>query len=374
MKPVIIIAIAFVLLIPSSIQSINGLEEFVDPNKDPQHYVDRYKNEITYREWFDKNYPDITIYKAVGLPEPEVTADDQYKMICSAPDGYCMGLYGMNNPDAYGSCLGTWVPFCQTYETKQTPVTNLDDIQPLLDKGNALANEKKYAEALEQFDKVLGMTDHEIVQGKVFLAKAVIYFNMDEYETAIKYYDKVLKIEPQHPQALLDKGILYQETKQWQNSIDMFEQVLDYPEEDVSGYIAFSQQRLDAHEAIEKRGGGCLIATATYGSELAPQVQQLRELRDNQLLQTESGTSFINTFNDFYYSFSPIIADYERENPIFKEMVKIAITPMISSLSILNYVDMDSEVEVLGYGISLILLNGMMYFGIPAIVIMRIRK
>ena len=121
-------------------------------------------------------------------------------------------------------------------------------------------------------------------------------------------------------------------------------------------------------------GGGCLIATATYGSELAPQVQQLRELRDNILLQTESGTSFINLFNDFYYSFSPVISDYERENPVFKEMVKLAITPMISSLSILNYVDIDSETEVLGYGISLILLNIGMYVGIPAFVIVGIRK
>jgi len=121
-------------------------------------------------------------------------------------------------------------------------------------------------------------------------------------------------------------------------------------------------------------GGGCLIATATYGSELAPQIQQLRELRDNKLLNTESGTSFINSFNEFYYSFSPIIADYERENPVFREAVKITITPMISSLSILNYVDMDSEYEVLGYGISLILLNVGMYFALPAIIIMRIRK
>ena len=123
----------------------------------------------------------------------------------------------------------------------------------------------------------------------------------------------------------------------------------------------------------ETEGGGCLIATATYGSELAPQVQQLRELRDNLLLQTESGTSFMNSFNDFYYSFSPYIADYERENPVFKEMVKIAITPLISSLSILNYVDMDSEESVLGYGISLILLNIGMYVGIPASVIIGIR-
>ena len=123
-----------------------------------------------------------------------------------------------------------------------------------------------------------------------------------------------------------------------------------------------------------KESGGCLIATATYGSEMASEVQQLRELRDNQLLNTESGTAFMSTFNEFYYSFSPIIADYERENPLFKEVVKLAITPMISSLSILNYVDMDSEVEVLGYGISLILLNIGMYLGIPAIVIVGIKK
>ena len=133
-------------------------------------------------------------------------------------------------------------------------------------------------------------------------------------------------------------------------------------------------EKVPVSQTSQEQGGGCLIATATYGSELAPQVQQLRELRDNQLLNTESGTSFMNTFNEFYYSFSPIIADYERENQIFREMVKIAITPMISSLSILNYVDMDSEAEVLGYGISLIMLNLMMYVGIPAMVIVGFRK
>ena len=65
----------------------------------------------------------------------------------------------------------------------------------------------------------------------------------------------------------------------------------------------------------------------------------------------------MNNFNQIYYSFSPIIADYERENPAFQETVKVAITPMISSLSILNRVEMSSDQEVLGYGISLILLN-----------------
>jgi len=120
------------------------------------------------------------------------------------------------------------------------------------------------------------------------------------------------------------------------------------------------------------RGGGCLIATATYGSEMATEVQQLRELRDNQLLQTASGKQFMGMFNDVYYSFSPIISDYERENPLFKEAVKIAITPMISSLSLMD--GANSESEVLGIGLSVIMLNLGMYLGIPAVVIVGIRK
>ncbi len=127
-------------------------------------------------------------------------------------------------------------------------------------------------------------------------------------------------------------------------------------------------------ETIEPQGGGCLIATATFGSEMAPQVQLLREVRDNVVLQTESGTSFMVGFNQFYYSFSPAIADYERENPAFKEAVKITLTPLLASLTLLQYADIDSESEMLGYGIGIILLNIGMYFVVPAIVIMKIKN
>ena len=155
------------------------------------------------------------------------------------------------------------------------------------------------------------------------------------------------------------------ETKDFDSQLPRFEETID-------SFKILSQEI--SEEESSENGGGCLIATATYGSEMALEVQQLRELRDNTLLNTQSGTSFMGMFNDVYYSFSPIIADYERENPVFKEAVKLTITPMISSLSILNYVDMNSESEVLGYGISLILLNLGMYLGIPAVVIVGIRK
>ena len=86
----------------------------------------------------------------------------------------------------------------------------------------------------------------------------------------------------------------------------------------------------------------------------------------------KKGGTFMQVFNDVYYSFSPIIADYERENTYFKDIVKIAITPMISTLSLMG--NAESESEVLGIGLSVIALNMGMYLGVPAIVIIGIKK
>jgi hypothetical protein len=77
-------------------------------------------------------------------------------------------------------------------------------------------------------------------------------------------------------------------------------------------------------------------------------------------------------FNDIYYSFSPMIADYERENPYFKEAIKLAITPMISTLSLME--SAETESEVLSIGLSVIALNLGMYLAVPAIVLVGIRK
>ncbi|MGI0002729.1 MAG: CFI-box-CTERM domain-containing protein, partial [Nitrosopumilaceae archaeon] len=128
-----------------------------------------------------------------------------------------------------------------------------------------------------------------------------------------------------------------------------------------------------ASSVSTSEGGGCLIATATYGTELAPQVQLLREIRDNTVLDTASGTAFMSAFNSFYYSFSPVVADIERQSPLFKEMVKAAITPMISTLSILQFADIDSEYDILGYGIGIILLNIGMYLS-PMILVLKLGK
>ena len=51
------------------------LANFVDPDKDPQYYLDRYYNESTYKSWFDRNYPGITIEEAVGITSKDSVID-----------------------------------------------------------------------------------------------------------------------------------------------------------------------------------------------------------------------------------------------------------------------------------------------------------
>jgi hypothetical protein len=62
----------------------------------------------------------------------------------------------------------------------------------------------------------------------------------------------------------------------------------------------------------------------------------------------------------------------EREHPIFKEIIKVGLTPMISSLSLME--NAESESEVISLGLSVIALNLGMYLGVPAIVVVGIRK
>ncbi|MDI1494888.1 MAG: putative exported protein [Cenarchaeum symbiont of Oopsacas minuta] len=124
--------------------------------------------------------------------------------------------------------------------------------------------------------------------------------------------------------------------------------------------------------ATELENGGCLIATAAYGSELAPQVQQLRHTRDMILQNSDSGSTFMRLFNAIYYTFSPSIADFERENELFRETMRAYITPMIVILSIMD--NADSETQIIAYGTSAILLNVIIYMALPIVVAILMHK
>ena len=75
------------------------------------------------------------------------------------------------------------------------------------------------------------------------------------------------------------------------------------------------------------------MATAAYGSELAPQVQALREAREAALAGTAHGSLLLSAFNAAYYAASPAVADLERGHPWLRDAVRGAIAPAVLALS-----------------------------------------
>ena len=77
-----------------------------------------------------------------------------------------------------------------------------------------------------------------------------------------------------------------------------------------------------------------MIATATYGSELSPEVQFLRGFRDNSIFKTSTGSSFMVAFNAWYYSFSPYVAEFIRENSLARTVTKLMLYPLMGILRV----------------------------------------
>lgn len=117
----------------------------------------------------------------------------------------------------------------------------------------------------------------------------------------------------------------------------------------------------------------CIIATAAYGSNLAPQVQFLRSFRDDHVMSTTAGASFMNAFNAWYYSFSPQIAEYERGQPWLQQAVRIAIQPLLSILHLSEngYSLLEGESGALVAGFIASSLIGAVYFTPVALLVLR---
>jgi len=262
------------------------------------------------------------------------------------PDG---SIDGAPDVAAVGPKIGGINPVV-SLTIEDTNDKTIDDL--ILEKNNEMA-EAVYLNKLE-------ILSQKLIKSNVYQIEAIGNFEVDDLPLKIKFLEVMILSEQKSY------------TFAYSNSVDNFDKHTSQFQESLDSFKILSQESSIMAEGDPDEGGGCLIATATYGSEMSTEVQQLRELRDSQLLNTESGIAFMGAFNDIYYSFSPVIADYERENPYFKEAIKIAITPMISSLSLME--NANSESEVLGLGLSVIALNLGMYIALPAIVVIGIKK
>ena len=128
----------------------------------------------------------------------------------------------------------------------------------------------------------------------------------------------------------------------------------------------------------EQPQSGCLVATATYGSELSPQVQFLRGFRDHTVLNTFAGRSFMMAFNDVYYSFSPNVASIISENGVLKGTMKGALYPLIGILHLssaaFNLFSFNPELGVVMAGLIASSLIGLIYILPFALILSLIKK
>jgi hypothetical protein len=74
--------------------------------------------------------------------------------------------------------------------------------------------------------------------------------------------------------------------------------------------------------------GRCIIATAAYGSEMAPEVVYMRHVRDGVIGSTSIGKILRDAFNTFYYSWSPPIAAYISGKPALQALFRILLIPI----------------------------------------------
>ncbi|KYK33806.1 MAG: hypothetical protein AYK19_12995 [Theionarchaea archaeon DG-70-1] len=122
----------------------------------------------------------------------------------------------------------------------------------------------------------------------------------------------------------------------------------------------------------------CIIATTVYGSELASEVQFLREFRDQIVLSTFAGSQFMRGFNAWYYSFSPRVAEVIASCLALKVATKTALYPLIGILRLSTVVyqqfALNSEAGVVVAGIVASFLIGIVYFSPAVIVVLILMK
>ena len=279
-----------------------------------------------------------------SAPSSREYESEELNLSLAFPEGWVIQSVGGDGlPDvvAVAPMLGT-IPSSIAVYANISNGTNLDDvIQSKVENLESL-------QAVSQFE-ILSQERAEISGREMFVLDAKDFFETQGGITQIKYRE-VTTVVGDTVYTFLFTG-----------DANIFDADLPLFEETVSSFRVL----VEPSSPQTPFGGGCLIATAAFGSEMAPQVQQLRELRDSSLAHTEAGRGFMEWFHAIYYSFSPAVADYERENPAFREMVRLAITPMVSILSILNYADMETEEGAVLYGSAAISLVILAYLGAP---------
>ncbi|MEM3421057.1 MAG: CFI-box-CTERM domain-containing protein [Candidatus Hadarchaeum sp.] len=79
---------------------------------------------------------------------------------------------------------------------------------------------------------------------------------------------------------------------------------------------------------LERRGGGCFIATAAFGTSMAHEINVLRSFRDNYLMRESAGRGFIS----LYYRVSPTVAKLISRSRALKFITRMLLLPIVKAV------------------------------------------
>ena len=124
---------------------------------------------------------------------------------------------------------------------------------------------------------------------------------------------------------------------------------------------------------------GCIIATAAYGSELAPEVAYMRHVRDVMIGSTWAGRALVEGWNAFYYSWSPPIAALIANSKELQITSRILLVPLVATVhsiafiyAVLSSFDL-TLASVIAFLLAVILSTSI-YIIIPTLVLRTISK
>ena len=115
-------------------------------------------------------------------------------------------------------------------------------------KGYALLESKKWAEAVDAFDKVLGMDPLYV---HAYNYRGVAYRAQKQYDRALKDFDRTLELDPSYAKAIFNKGSLYMAQKNYDKAIESFSRVIEI------GY--------GNHSDLDRKAAVLYVAYVHYG-------------------------------------------------------------------------------------------------------------
>jgi tetratricopeptide (TPR) repeat protein len=161
-------------------------------------------------------------------------------------------------------------------------------VQILLQQGAALAQAKRFEEALAAYDRAATLRSDDC---ETFFNRGVVLRALERREEAIASYDRALAIRPAYPQALSNRGLTLRELKRFDEAVASFDQAIALKPD----YAAAWYNRGNA--LAEDGRPAEALASYDRARALAPQARDIEDARGLALLDLDRPDEALAAFD-----------------------------------------------------------------------------